>query len=198
MQIFRISIFLAMLALCGTTLAQEPPAGLADANTRGKAFLPVYRRYIEAINTKGVDGLKDLTGSNFTLKWNKKSWMGAKAFQELKTFLPDPHKGDTILTSVKLRRLDFTGDQAIVQTEETGQYFFADRSAAEATAIWIWKQTWRKTPEGWQLILWEQGADKLPGPSVPPSYTVTWTPKSPKPTPLPSSPSGTGSGAPHP
>jgi len=93
MQIHRAFIPLAMLALCQTTLAQEPPATLADAATRGRAFLPVYMRYIKAINTKGVDGLKDLTASNFTLKLDHEPRTGAKAFQELKKIPSWPAEG---------------------------------------------------------------------------------------------------------
>jgi hypothetical protein len=198
MQIHRAFISLAMLALCRTTLAQEPLAGLADEATRGRAFLPVYMRYIDAINTRGVDGLKDLTASNFIVKWDRDSRTGAKAFQYLKTHILDPRKGDEVLTAVKLRRLVFTGDRAIVQTEETQEYFFGNKPGGQSFETWIWKQTWRKTPEGWRLILWEPGDDKLPSAPVTHSYTVTWTAKSPKAAPLAPSPSGTDRATPPP
>ena len=192
MQVHKIGVLLAALCLCCTLGAQEPPTSYKQEMAQEKAFFPVYGRYVDAIKTQGIKGLQSLASPDFTLRWDKEARTGDRAFAELTKYLNDPPKGDPLdAFAVKLRRIAFTGDRAVVQTQETGTFRFlpdkeGESSRATFTCIWYWKQTWRKTPHGWRLAVWEQGTEKLPGPPSAITYTVSWKQKEPVITPAPS------------
>ena len=178
MQRRHIWVAFAVLCFCHPARAQEPFTKYILENEHGKVFIPVYYHYIELLKTQGVAGLKTIATPEFAMKWGKEVRRGAAAFEELKKYVPDPPKnGPQDAFSVTLRRLTIVGDRAIVQTKETSAFHFGDSAADNVWASWIWKQTWRKTSQGWRLALWEQGTEKLPAQAITFTYTISWKPK---------------------
>lgn len=144
----RYFLAAAVLAVCiagnGAAQAQSPAPVAA---TRDRAFpllLPIYRRYAVLIQTKGVEGLKQIATPNFRLGDNDHPFVGAPAFTELAKIGYGPGQG----FSVTVRRLYISGNTAVVFTEEA---LTQDDATVKATLKWLWKQTWHKTGAGWRL-----------------------------------------------
>lgn len=189
MQIRHICVLITLLCFCQPAGAQEADRKFDTKNDQERAqattFMEVYFHYMDTMNTRGIAGLKPLTTSDFTFKWDKEALTGEKAFIELKKQMPDPSdlKESEQINAVKMRRLVIVGDQAFVQIEETHSLHLKEQpenaSASKMTNItasWkmLFKQTWRKTTQGWRLALWEKGTKKLSGYVSAITYTVNW------------------------
>ena len=176
----NVCILIAILCFCQPAGAQKAETKFAQERAQGRIFIEVYFNYMNAVNTRGMEGLKTMTAPDFTLKWRDQAALtGDKAFAELKKLMPDPTASggsEEQINAVKLRRLVLAGDQAFVQTEEIHSLHSKDSAKYAVTASWkmLFKQTWRKTAQGWRLALWEKGTEKLSGYVSAVTYTVSW------------------------
>ncbi|HLJ54027.1 MAG TPA: nuclear transport factor 2 family protein, partial [Chthonomonadaceae bacterium] len=178
----KVLIGCVLAAICSAWCragAQESNAKLDREMAQAKALLPVYYKYMQAINTRGIAGLKSIAAPGFTMRLDHRSRTGREAFVEMRKIIHDPTKTAAAVAgdSIKLRQVTINGDRAIVQTAETLSFRSKPDSEIDIACTYQWKQTWRKTAYGWRLAKWETGADKLPGPESGVTYTVSWKPK---------------------
>ncbi len=179
MKLPFVCILFAIMTLACPAGAQEQYAKFEREMAQAKAFLPVYGNYMGAINTEGIAGLRKISAADFTLKWDRMPRKGENAFAELEKYVPSASDASLVLAgdSVKMRRLFFVGDRAIVQIEEKRSLRSKGEPAGNMSVTYYWKHTWRKTARGWRLAVWETGSEKLLGPKPVATYTIDWKPK---------------------
>lgn len=131
-------------------------------------FRAIYRHYAAALQAKGAGGLGALLAPDFRFR-DEGRWLTGRealaAIDEHGHMLP----GSTI--SVRLRRVRVSGSTASIVADETHTVpsgkTASSRSPEGATVVitgpvsmfFAWKQTWRKTPKGWQMASMEPTPD---------------------------------------
>ena len=168
MQSQWITILVLLFGLQGTKQTNEqmkptPPVDIEKIpslhykllSKQAKAFLPVYAQYTQLIQTKGMQGLKEIVSSDFALRGGEAPIYGQKAINQLDQFRTDFKMGEV---SVRVRQLIFKRDIVIASTAETIQLRMKNSEKPDMIESygWSWKQTWRKTAKDWKLVSMER------------------------------------------
>ncbi len=145
-----------------------------------REFLQIYFRYADGLRTDGSKGLKDLLAPDFRILGDQGWVRGSKALAAIDQY-SSLFRGGAL--SVRLRQVRIAGNQAVVMTREDGTVGMpipgalrnpapgVNVNSAKLTMSWTWKQTWRKTPQGWRLAQMEQAPNKVKDDDA--VYTVT-------------------------
>lgn len=144
------ALFLSCLLLpaCADDTAPLSPLR-AQLTPATMEFVHVCFAYAQAIRDHGVQGVKQFTTSDFVLRSPSESSHGDKAYKELSDCI-DCFHGDPFTASV--HPLTINKAQAVVLTRNT---FQLQLGTARGSVISEWKQTWRKTAQGWKLVQME-------------------------------------------
>ena len=132
--------------------ADDPAAAVPSPfslrpNPTTTQFVKAYAAYAIAVKDHGVEGLKAFAAPDFVIYSQGRPLRGEDAFKEIgKIGLLEN------CFSAAVHPLSVTGTDAAALSEET---YMSPAKSHNQDASWSftydWKQTWRKTPQGWKL-----------------------------------------------
>lgn len=147
-----------------------------------KPFAPVYRKYVASyIGRKGEEGLRSVVTADFAWKTGEARTLlrGQKAiakaaqqlgFTEAASKNPAYRVTRSISISCSVPQISGNGTNAVIHSRhDYGVLVFEPTTAKGSTAIGMFKETWKKTKQGWKLAAMEYASEPNAGSG---NYTV--------------------------
>lgn len=177
------------MSFSGSALCSPAAPYTSDDHNRPevRSLVAAYSQYADAIKLHGVEGLQKVASPTLTVRLGGQTFQGKEAFAQIDPYLSGLQDGTFL---VNILRVSISGDTAVALTEET-----AGRKSDAQTTITTkryLKQTWRKTPQSWELEVSEQRPPKIIGETPAITYTVGSAPDALTPLTINMSDPGTG------
>ena len=140
-----ILIFCLFAAAYADDTAAAPNLLKLKSSPETIQLVKAYTSYAQAVRDHGVEGLKPFVTPDFALEGDGPPLTGQAAFKELDACFVGLDKNHF---AASVHPLTVTRTDAVALTQQT--YSFQNQTA-KWTATYCWKQTWRKTAQGWKL-----------------------------------------------
>ncbi len=186
----RTAIYAALATLSilsgatSTTLARQTPEPSPQTQRKdvpkgvlviaSKEFIRLFAGYGEAVWHGGANGLENFAAPHFTARSGADTLIGRAAFTELAKYLDGVKGREYTITVSRLVRSGDTFTALVTESCKSAIDLNTPKIEKKAgarstfvTTSWRSKQTWRKTPSGWKIAIYERDdtkeQDKPPG-----------------------------------